>query len=83
MTTRQILLRDATELLHEAIEQRDRVRELAPERLPTATAVLLEITRAHMIIATSKRLTARKNIEIVARVARANIMTQALQRPLQ
>ena len=74
------LLKQATGLVRDAIDQCNRV-DLS--RLPTARAVLLEATRAHMIIATAKRLTARRNLEICARFVRADLMTQALQRPLQ
>lgn len=81
--TRQAYLDFAEGLVSDAAEQRDRVLIEQPSREPLARAVLDETVRVYFLIESCRRIGKRREMEIKARLVKANMLTQALLSPLQ
>lgn len=80
--SRKRLLQDALELLEQARDLFDDIRADQPERIATAQLLVDDALNAYLIIETSE-MKQRDRMEIVSRMTRACVLSEALQRPLQ
>ena len=81
--TRLAMLAFAEGLVSDAAEQRERILVEQPSREPLARAVVDETVRVYFLIESCRKIGKARELEIKARLVKADLMTQALLSPVQ
>lgn len=83
MSTRARMLAMAEDNMEDAADVYAQIEAEQPSRLPVARVMLDDAIRIYSIVESTQRMTLKQRLEVIARLKRADLIAQALQRPVQ